>query len=231
MWLTGCTGILRCGLPVTGKHVAVAAGGRDTRETIMTRVVTLFAALVLVSGCATMSVGSYANRYANFSGYSTYDWQAPDALPTGDPRLDNNRIFEDYFEGAVEKRLSAKGFQKPASGVPDLLLHYHTGVVQRIDVATIDRMYRQCNDEGCRTEVSDYDEITILLDAVEAGTEKLVWRGWARTNLNGIAEDQDRLENMVEKAVQRMLQGFPPASRHSLVMPPLATVRPYADGR
>jgi len=196
----------------------------------MTRLVALFGAVALASGCATMSVGSYANRYANFSGYTTYDWQAPDALPTGDPRLDNNAIFEDYFEGAVEKRLAAKGFQKPVAGVPDLLLHYHTSVVQRIDVATIDRMYRQCNDDGCRTEASDYDELTILLDATDAWTGKLVWRGWARTNLAGIAEDQGRLEGMVEKAVRRMLQAFPPASPRRLLTPPLATIRPSVLG-
>jgi hypothetical protein len=211
---------------VIGEHVA---DRRDT-EAIMTRLAAVVGAVALVSGCATMSVGSYANRYATFGGYATYDWQAPDALPTGDPRLDNNRIFEDYFEGAVEKRLAAKGFQRPVAGVPDLLLHYHTSVVQRIDVATIDRMYRQCNDEGCRTEVSDYDEITILLDANEAWTKQLVWRGWARTNLNGIAEDQRRLEDMVEKAVRRMLQGFPPASRRALLVPPLATRRPTVSG-
>ena len=193
----------------------------------MTRV-TLLAAAVVVSGCATMSVGSYANRYADFTGYSTYHWGTPDALPTGDPRLDNNGMFEDYFEGAVERGLAAKGFQQPVAGDPDLLLHYHTSVIQRVDVASVERLYNQCNSSDCRTEATDYDEVTILLDAVDAKTDKLVWRGWARTNLNGIADDQDRLEQMVDKAVAKMLQGFPPVHPRALT-PPIALVRPRAE--
>jgi hypothetical protein len=195
----------------------------------MTRLAAL-AAAVLVSGCATMSVGSYANRYADFTGYATYDWGAPDALPTGDPRLDNNRVFEDYFEGAVEKGLARKGFQKPFDGAPDLVLHYHTSVVQRVDVASVERTYQQCaNDNGCRAEATDYDEVTILLDAVDTATEKLVWRGWARTNLNGIADDQDRLERMVDKAVAKMLEGFLPVHPRALT-PPVAMLRPTVNG-
>lgn len=190
----------------------------------MTRV-TVFVAALLVSGCATMNVGSYANRYADFTGYDTYDWGTPDALPTGDPRLDSNRVFEDYFEGAVEKGLAAKGFQKPVEGTPDLRLHYHTSVVQRIDVASVERTYQQCNTGDCRTEVTDYDEVTILLDAIDTRTEKLIWRGWARTNLNGIADDQDRLEQMVDKAVAKMLAGFPPVHPRALVGP-VALMRP-----
>ena len=195
----------------------------------MTRLA-VFAGAVLVSGCATMSVGSYANRYADFTGYATYDWGAPDALPTGDPRLDNNGIFEDYFEGAVEKSLARKGFQKPFDGAPDLRLHYHTSVVQRVDVASVERMYQQCNnDTACRAEATDYDEVTILLDAVDTATEKLAWRGWARTNLNGIADDQDRLERMVEKAVAKMLEGFPVVHPRAIA-PPVAMLRPSASG-
>jgi hypothetical protein len=77
--------------------------------------------------------------------------------------------------------------------------------------------------------VADYDEVTILLDAVDTQTEKLVWRGWARTNLNGMADNQDRLEQMVNRAVAKMLQGFPPVHPRALT-PPIAMMPPVIRG-
>src|SRR5688572_812726 len=55
------------------------------------------------TGCATMSVSSHFERGLDFSKYRTYEWAPPDALPIGDPRLDSNPFFHDYFQGAVEK--------------------------------------------------------------------------------------------------------------------------------
>jgi len=45
----------------------------------------LIAVSVLLSACAPITVGSYADRYGDFTGYRTYDWGPADALPTGDP--------------------------------------------------------------------------------------------------------------------------------------------------
>jgi hypothetical protein len=175
----------------------------------MTRV-TLVAAAALLSGCATMAVGSYADRYADFTGYRTYDWGTADAAPTGDPRLDNNVFFLDHFQGAVDRGLAAEGYEKPPEGTPDLLLHYHATVRQRVDVSAVERNAQYCANPECRPEAIDFDEATLVLDAVDSRTQTLVWRGWAQTPLNGIIENQDSLERMVNQAVTRMLKQFPP---------------------
>jgi hypothetical protein len=174
----------------------------------MTRVA-LVAAAALLAGCATMGTGSYADRYADFTGYRTYDWGAADAVPTGDPRLDNNVFFLDHFQGAVDQGLAAKGYEKPPAGTPDLLLHFHATVRQRVDVSVVERNAQACTDPECRPEAIDYDEATLVLDAVDSRTQTLVWRGWAQTPLNGIIESQDSLERMVNQAVTRMLKEFP----------------------
>ena len=57
--------------------------------------------------------------------YRTFAWGPADALPTGDPRLDQNPYFQDYVQGAVEKQLAARGMPASGAGTPDLLLHYH----------------------------------------------------------------------------------------------------------
>ena len=65
-----------------------------------------------LTGCATMDVGSHVERSLNFAQYRTYDWGAPDALPVGDPRLDKNPLYRDHVEGAIEKQLAGRGYER-----------------------------------------------------------------------------------------------------------------------
>ncbi len=50
----------------------------------------------------------------------TYDWGPPDNLPVGDPRLDNNPFFNDFLQGAVEKTMAVKGYDRLTDGGADL---------------------------------------------------------------------------------------------------------------
>jgi hypothetical protein len=69
-------------------------------------IVVVIATAVLVSACATRIVSSHVEPDTDFARYRTYDWGPADALPTGDARLDNNELFRDDFQGAVEKALA-----------------------------------------------------------------------------------------------------------------------------
>lgn len=168
----------------------------------------LVAAAILFAGCATMGVGSFVEPDADFPRYHTFGWGPADALPTGDPRLDNNSLFKDHLEGAVEKSLAAKGFTHAASGTPDLLLHYHASVTQRLQVDSADRRFGYCY-RDCQPHVVQYDEGTLVLDVVDPRTNKVVWRGWARDTLDGVLEDQALMERKIDEAVRRMMQLFP----------------------
>ncbi len=167
------------------------------------------AALVL-SGCATMEVGSYVGRSVDLTPYRTYDWGPSDALPTGDPRLDNNSFFKDHFEGAVEKQLAAKGYARATTAAPDLLIHYHASVNRRIDIDAIDRRYGYCAPDGCEPRVIAYDAGTLVIDIIDARTNRLLWRGWAQQNMEGVIGNQDRLDEQVNEAVGKMIALLPP---------------------
>jgi len=75
-------------------------------------------ALSLTACATTMSVGSHVGRGVDVARYRTYDWEPADALPMGDPRLDRNPFFQDRVQGAVEKQLAARGFQRSVSVGP-----------------------------------------------------------------------------------------------------------------
>jgi hypothetical protein len=162
---------------------------------------------LLVAGCASMRVGTYASRDTDFSRYRTYAWAQADAQPIGDARLEHNPIFVDYLQGAVERGLRNDGLLLvPPSTHPDLLVHFHGSVRQVLDVATASRGHEHGVSED--VEIIDYDEGTLIVDMVDARTDRLVWRGWAIDSLNGIVDSQDRMEQKVNEAVAKMLAGF-----------------------
>ena len=173
----------------------------------VTSTMTALAALA-IAGCATMNVSSHIERNISFSEYLTYDWGPPDNLPVGDPRLDNNPFFSDYLMGAVEKKMAAKGYERAVSGQPDLLIHYHASVNQKVDVYAVDRSYGYCY-ENCDPQYSDYEQGTLVIDLVDTKTNKVVWRGWAQDSMNGIIDHQDRLEKQVEESVTKMMMQLP----------------------
>ena len=164
-------------------------------------------ALIALAGCATMNTGLYQDHAAAFDTYTTFKWGPPDNLPIGDPRLDNNPFFVDYLQGAVEKNLAGKGYVHSADN-PDLLLHYHASVNQKLDVYGTDKNYGYCTGD-CQPQVVDYDLGTLMLDVVDARTNKVVWRGWAQDAMNGIIDNQDRLEKKTDEAVTMMMTMFP----------------------
>jgi hypothetical protein len=164
---------------------------------------------LFLAGCATMNVSSYVERDVDFKQFTTYNWEKADALPVGDPRLDNNPFFHDYFQGAVEKEMARMGFEKVEWGTPDLRLHYHANVQQRFSVAGVDTEYGYCSGQECQGRITDYEAGTFVLDVTDAFKNKVIWRGWAQTNVNGVIDNQDWMREHVGEAVTKMLKQFP----------------------
>jgi hypothetical protein len=167
------------------------------------RFAAIAAAAVTLSGCATMNVSSYVERGVDLGQYRTYDWAPAEQLATGDPRLDNSPFFQEQVQTAVERQLATRGFEKTAS--PDLLVHYHASVTQEIYISDGERREGYCED--CKPEV--YDAGTLLIDLVDARTNRLVWRGSARGSIDGVIDNQARMEQRVAEAVTRILDKLP----------------------
>jgi hypothetical protein len=174
----------------------------------MRRLLFVLMVTIAFAGCAAMTVSSHIERNVNYAEYVTYDWGPPDNLPVGDPRLDNNPFFRDYLMGAIEKKLAGKGYERAVTGEPDLLLHYHASVSQKLDVYETDSRYGYCYGD-CEARVVNYEEGTIIVDVVDRKTSKVIWRGWAQEAMNGIIDNQDRLEKQVNEGVTRMMLLLP----------------------
>lgn len=167
---------------------------------------TVVLALAL-TGCATLRVHSSLEPGIDFGRYRTYNWSPTDGFSTGDPRLDNNRFFIERLQTAVEHRLAPLGFEKTTSETPDVLLHYHARVDQRLDANDLDGADGRCETLECRPFV--YEAGTVLIDFVDARTRRLAWRGWAEGSLDGVVDDQAWMEAKIDEAVAKILARLP----------------------
>ena len=171
------------------------------------RFAALAAATFALTSCASMNVSSYLERENDFGRYRTYGWAPSEALETGDPRLDNNPFFHGRVQADIEQQLATRGFEKMASGVPDVLVHYHASVNQRIDVNAVDRVNGYCDQsDGCRPYA--YQAGTLLLDLVDTRTDRVVWRGWAEDSVD-VIDNQHLMEQQIDRAVARIVQRLP----------------------
>jgi uncharacterized protein DUF4136 len=186
----------------------------DAGDTVMRRhlltVTVGFVLVVIASGCAgTMAVSSHVDRDVKFAQYRTFDWGPADALPTGDPRLDRDPFFKDHLQGAVERGLAARGLELTSSSAPDLLIHYHASISERIDVNRAERMYGYCGATDCPPETARYEAGTLVLDFVDSRTNKLVWRGWAQNSVEDMLQNRDAMAETLNQAVTEMLRRLP----------------------
>ncbi len=162
------------------------------------------------AGCATtMTVSSHVRNGLDISPYHTYDWGPAGPLPTGDPRLDQDPFFKDHVMGAVEKALAGKGIRLAGAGAPDLLIHYHASISNRIDVNRTESEYGHCQGADCQSWVIEYEAGTLVLDVVDARTNRLIWRGWAQDSVEDALGNQDTMAKKIDEAVTRMLARFP----------------------
>jgi len=167
--------------------------------------------LLTPGGCASTYVGSYVARDLDVGSYRTFAWAPPDTFSTGDPRLDNNELFDRHVRERVERALTSRGFLRVEPALrPDLLVHYHAGVTQEIDLQELGYPREYCEEADCRPYV--YDAGTLVVDVVDRGANRLVWRGWAEGSVEGVLEDQDRLEAYVDRTVPRVFELLPRGS-------------------
>lgn len=168
-------------------------------------------AAFMIGGCASsMNVSSYVQRGTDFTTYHSYAWGPADSRPVGDARLERNPFFNDHMQGAIDRELALRGLQQ-APESPDLLVHYHANISERMDVDRLDPRAGYCTVGDCPSGIRYYEAGTLVVDVMDARTNRLVWRGWAQDNVERSLSDTDRLERQVGQAVARMMARFPRA--------------------
>ena len=185
----------------------------------------LLVVLWLVVACAPMpKVGYDFDRSTNFSGYRTYAWLSADQEKTGDRRADSSSV-DMRIRIAVGTQLRLKGYQSLAEGKPDFYVAYHIGLKDSSpDISTqyySDGMAGHAFAHSADTrsagkaaapavsETPSYLTGSLLIDVIDAGSQKLVWRGTAAGEVDPGLTSQQRDER-TRAIVQKILSQFPP---------------------
>ncbi len=89
--------------------------------------------MAVITGCSTVRVQSDYDREINFANFHTFDWTAKSENESSNA-VQRNTLFERRLKKAVNKELTANGFQKQTAERPDFLIAYSLQVKDRADV-------------------------------------------------------------------------------------------------
>jgi len=146
------------------------------------------------------------DRAANFGQYKTYSWEAVKT---------RNQLNIDRIKSAVDADLTAKGFtQVPSGGSLSLVAIEATKNQQTLNTFYNGfgggwRWRGGFGGGSATTYVDNYKVGTLVLDAFDSQSKKLLWRGSAS---NTLSDKADKNIKNLNKGVQKMLKDFPPGS-------------------
>ena len=178
-----------------------------------------------IAACAaTPKIGYDFDRATDFSAYHTYAWLSGDQEKTGDRRADSSTV-DMRIRIAVGTQLRVKGYQARTEGTPDFYVAYHVGLTDRSPSMSAqyysDGMAghafahsadsRQAGKAAApaANETASYLMGTLIIEIIDAGSERLVWRGTAAGEVDPGLTSQERDER-TKAIVRNILAHFPP---------------------
>lgn len=181
-----------------------------TTMPVLKRLTAVILLLALGACSGGMEIQTDVDESADFSGYKTWDWVPIPAEETGDPGVDDP-IVRARIRNAVEEELTKRGYLISADA-PDFLVNYHTAMKDELNSVEVQDYYdRQPYEEFSHdvTYTYTWHKGTLILDFIDVGSDKLVWRGIAHAEVN-LNDSPDKKKERIAKAVERMLREFPP---------------------
>lgn len=140
-------------------------------------------------------------------GALTFAWNQERDRVLGDPRLDNNRFFEDRLHEAVEWELSLRGIRRVDSN-PDLMVHHHLSLEDHEDmVETIDEA------GYTTTEAYSYEGGTVVVHLVSTRTGENFWLAWGQANIEPALAGPESMRTWVYDLVRKMFERWPVPAR------------------
>lgn len=167
--------------------------------------------LFWTASCSSYDVRFDYDRQEDFSIFKTFDFMPiPEEL-----RAESNDLIINRIKSAVTREMTAKGFQHSDSS--DLLVAIHTEDKDKFDVtewgyhyAPYDYYWRDYGYWGGRNiDLIEYEEGTLTIDIIKADEREMIWRG-AVTKALPARTSQDKIDQIINTAVKRILENFPP---------------------
>jgi hypothetical protein len=163
-------------------------------------------------GCSSMSINHDYDTSVDFRSYKTFDWIEQPTSPAGNAQQAQQRsdLLAKRIRNAVNSELGQKGMWRD-TGNPDLLLVYHTGVQNKVNVTDWGYSYGRgyYGGYGSNIDVYSYDEGTLIVDLIDTKTKELVWRGSAKKALSSNPSPEE-VDKTITTAVAAIFSKYPP---------------------
>jgi hypothetical protein len=163
-------------------------------------------ALVWLAGCApALQTNFDHDRSVNFRKYSTYKVE-PVKGDDKDPVL-NSELNQERVKNAVVDQMKARGYTYSEEN-PQLVIRYFTDVQNRQETQSNNTYgYWGWWGRPSNTYTRNYREARLVINMVDAATDRLVWQGWAEgEENNNRREDRDAA---IRLTVSRILEQYP----------------------
>ncbi len=141
----------------------------------MNKILSYVVALVMITGCSTLEVSVDYDESYDFSKIKTF------AVDRSFQKQQNT-LFIDRAANALENELQLKNYQQTSNESADLIFIFHLNVKEKSDVQASYglsgyRGYRYGGMMMSTTHTYEYQEGTLIVDALDPRTQKTVWRG------------------------------------------------------
>ena len=183
---------------------------------IVLRLCGVLLAAVVLNACGAIPVSTDFDPEWHVPASPVYAWMS---RPThnADPMVDND-LVEARIHRAVDEQLAAKGFSEAsAQSQANVLVTYHIGEEERLDINTFHSHYGYYPCWGCwgpgfdsDVWVSQYTQGKLVIDMVDAQTKKLVWRGVSERRLPTFKTPQER-DAYMRETVTAIFKKFTPS--------------------
>ena len=165
----------------------------------------VFAVLLMLAGCASNVVTDYdtATVLGNYGSWAFA------------PRVENVLTLDaSRAESAIERELNRKAMRKTDPDEADLLVSYRVEEVERLDTTgfSYGLGFGRRNFAWGLSVPPPIREITegkLIVELIERGSDRVVWRGASRRYLNENQSPEKRIR-LIDEVVREMFGKYPP---------------------
>ena len=163
----------------------------------------------ILLACNSMTVHHDFDRQADFSSYRTYAFLPEPAQGPTNP-LVAEPLVRKRVHASFDRHAPTRGLTRVEEGTQDLNVAFYVDVKEKVDVTSYGYNYHWEWGGTRAVDVYRYQEGTLILDLVDAGSGELVWRGWVVAE---VSRDPEGSEGRIDEAVSKILANWPPAAK------------------
>jgi len=178
------------------------------------RVCALSMAAMVLNACGAIPVSTDYDPAWQMPADASYAWIARPAAHV-DPMIDND-LVAGRVHRAVDDQLAGKGLHAVADDQAALLITYHIGEEEKLDISSFHSNFGyypcwRCYGPGFDSDVwvNQYTEGKLIIDMVDAKTKQLVWRGIAARRVPTFKTPVER-DVYIRETVDAIFKKFPP---------------------